>query len=156
MDFIKNIYQNIKSFFIGIKNIFQYIPVIYTDRDWDFFYLKELLRFKLKRMKKLFSDNGHLESNDKSVKTIDFCIRILDRMQDEYESYNHPEYKKWLESVKINIVDSEYEDYKSMLFSEELDKEKRDFYHKWYEHNYSRDKKLLFNVICKYIDSWWD
>jgi hypothetical protein len=155
MKLITKLYQNIISFLIGIKNIIVYIPVIYKDRDWDFYFLKKIMRFKLLRMSRYFYKYGITEYNDLTIKRINFCIKILDRMEDEYESYNHPEYKQWLSDTVISFEPYD-ENFKTIIFDRELEKDKRDFYYNWYKHNYNRDKKLLFDIMIKYIDTWWD
>ena len=44
-DFLYTIYY-------GIKNIIEYMPLIYYDRDWDYLFLLELMKYKIGRMEK--------------------------------------------------------------------------------------------------------
>lgn len=45
---MKNILYNVKRFISNIKNVIRWLPVIWKDRDWDDYYIFEVLKFKLK------------------------------------------------------------------------------------------------------------
>jgi len=49
--------HKIKRFLGKIIKIFQYMPLLWNDEDWDFQYLLDLIEFKLKRIKKCIRQN---------------------------------------------------------------------------------------------------
>jgi hypothetical protein len=152
---LKDIWYNIKY---GIKNLFTYFVIIWKDRDFDSYYIFILLRKKLEIMAKMFERRDRYEGVEKDVKRMKFCIKCLDRLiEDDYFSSELE--KKWGE-YKFIADDSD-----NILFSREkiktkedqiqYDKEFREFVER--ASNYKeRDLKLLFRVLEKYIEYWWD
>lgn len=41
----------------NIKNLIAWFPVIWKDRDWDRYYLYNIMIFKLNKMEKFFNSN---------------------------------------------------------------------------------------------------
>ncbi len=54
--FIGKIYFFFKRLPKNIKNLIDFFPFVWRDRDWDHSFLEDLLKFKLERMYKFFSD----------------------------------------------------------------------------------------------------
>lgn len=146
---IKFYYDVIKykiiDFGVGIKNIITYIPLIWNDRDWDYSYLDMMIKFKLKRMSKLLTKNNRHTCTEQNVKQINFCIKLLDRL--EANDYTHPDYEKVLEErIVVGVFDI------NKLYTEEEFK----VWMEWENHWKSRDRRLLYCVFNKYIEEWWD
>lgn len=146
---IKYYYDVVKygiiNFGIGIKNIITYIPLIWNDRDWDYSYLDMMIKFKLKRMSKLLTKNNRHTCTEQNVKQINFCIKLLDRL--EANDYTHPDYEKVLEErIVVGVFDI------NKLYTEEEFK----VWMEWENHWKSRDRRLLYCVFNKYIEEWWD
>lgn len=55
-----------------------YKSLLEADRDWDYSFLLELERKKLKRMAIYFSQHGIAENNDKTIAEISLCVHLLD------------------------------------------------------------------------------
>lgn len=155
-DFFYNIkfyYDIIKygiiNFGVGIKNIISYAPLIYKDRDWDYSYLDIMIKFKLKRMSKILTKNNRHTCTEQNVKQINFCIKLLDRL--EANDYTHPDYEKVLEERVLTGIARVDFNLKNLYTEEEFK-----IWMEWENHWRSRDRRLLYQVFYKYIEEWWD
>lgn len=75
-----------KNIFKGIKNIIDYAPIIFQDRDYDYEYLLTLMEFKLDRMHKFF-DNSNISTEDATT-----AQQIKDTL-DAFDKYKECEYQ---------------------------------------------------------------
>ncbi len=153
---IKDKYYSIKN---GIWNIIRWFPVIWKDRDWDYYYIFALLYHKFSNMEKFFrSDNAYsanaLDVADKIRVAKLLCKRIID---DNYvDNALMPVEEKYGE-LKYHFEPTNNEKLKAMVFDEFP--EERKARSKAYEHaEYmeKQDRKMLFTMLDKYIDGWWD
>jgi|GEM_PF-2194670 len=72
-----------RDIFQGIKNLKEFLPVIWCDRDWDDWYIYRLLYVKLKKMEKFFEksnwlneiDNDQISSEIKDAVTL--CEKVI-------------------------------------------------------------------------------
>ena len=69
-----------KNLFYQIKTVFDYLPVIWKDRDWDYGYLLILIQYKLKRMAKFHRKKGIHTDADEIAQQIDECSELCDRL----------------------------------------------------------------------------
>ena len=49
-----------KYLYYGIKNLITWFPVIWKDRDWDDYYILEILKFKINKTANSFEKNKDL------------------------------------------------------------------------------------------------
>ena len=163
----------------GVKNLIKWIPLIWKDRSWDYQFILKILRKKIQEHKKYFKRPNHIindEDNNKIVKQLAFCERILDRLTED--DYVHPEYKRimypkfekryedrylneecWIE-VEFEIdgkIQKGYE-LKDERSEEEKKEESRlvNLNYSWERHWKERDLKLIGNLFAKYLETWWD
>lgn len=66
-----------------LKNLFRWIPVIYRDRDWDHYYIYEILKFKLKNQAEHLK-NSEYSDFDREYERLQTIIKLMDRVQNEY------------------------------------------------------------------------
>ena len=87
-----------RSFKEGISNLIYWFPVIWRDRNYDHYYLSEILRHKLKSMVKFYDGPdawalyaSHLAHEMK------MCVLILDRIiEDDYNRVGYDAHdEKW-------------------------------------------------------------
>lgn len=105
-DSIKNPFRKIRNFYyditIGISNIITYAPIVYRDRDFDYCYTLEMLRFKLERQRKCIKEDQYFASvNDaKLIKELTIAIELLKRIiEDDYATEAHTKLvREWWES----------------------------------------------------------
>jgi hypothetical protein len=144
---VKRIWWFIKDCIVGIKNVFIWLPVIWHDRQWDYFYLLEVLRKKLLLMENYYLKDHDLsfKGQDKVYDQIKLCKILCNRLiKNEYENNAMiPYYKKYNQNV--------------WTFEAET-KQQKDEYTKYIKHaDYmgKQDIKMLFNTINKNITNWW-
>lgn len=115
------------SIFKKIKKIIDYIPILWKDEDWDYFYLDELMLLKMKYMYECLSKDSSFtfdalfKATKKSLKALKICITILERSCNNFYS-NLP--------------------IKNGLYLEAFKTEKR-------------DEKLFAYLFSKYKHHWW-
>lgn|SRR5574344_2581398 len=76
----------IKRLFNKIIKIFQYIPLLWEDEDWDYSYLLELIKFKLKRMRNNLEEY-YIGGNGERIEVRKQIDKTLDAINKYYNSY---------------------------------------------------------------------
>lgn len=150
----------VRKFFKRLKKIYDYIPLLWEDEDWDHDYLTKMLRYKLTRMAKCIKDNNYVEANNRIAKQINYAVFLIDRFDNNDEIFfSDPRYIalkeqygdlkfggfRGLSPSKITTLE-EYEDYNkgmSVLYKEYAARE---------EDTLDR----LFKHMRKYFRHWWD
>lgn len=162
---ITDFFKNCKY---GIMNLIIWFHVIWKDRDWDQWYLYNILRFKLERMEKIQREYGCHNDSNKTADQIKLCINLLSRLIDDNYLINalKPHEKKWGESKMTFTPLSDDSNYLSSLTVETekvLTKKEKALEHKERMIIYTRsedletqDLDMLFNNMRKYIEGWWD
>jgi hypothetical protein len=118
----------VRTWYKRIKNIIRWIPILWKDRDWDYWYTFEILKVKLKFQSEHFRKYGYHVSSERDAQKMELCIRLIDKVQNEY--YLDEQLMK-----KDPITDKNIEDAIS---------------------KHDKAKKLLFNILENNIESWWD
>lgn len=117
----------IRSIATGLSNIWKWRKVIYNDRNWDYWFIYQILKTKLEFQADHFAKNGYHESAGEDIKEIRECIELIDKVQNEY------------------YLDELFKQDKFSLDEANLAEEK---------HNSAR--KQLFSRLEKNIEGWWD
>jgi hypothetical protein len=125
--------QTIRSWIRGIKNLWRWLPIVWQDRDYDFYYIQKALHFKLKNTYYFFTSkdsvtNWDFEDQKKSLKALRICITILDRQLNDFYI---------LELVPEDGFDSADEAKKVIAVEQ-------------------RDERILGALLGKYLTWWWD
>lgn len=164
--FVKKIdhtYYNIKR---GILNIITWFPVIWNDRDWDHWHLYNILYKKLEMMENLQRNHGCHVDNVKVADQIKVCKLLLKRLIDdnylENATVNHD--KKWgeLSMFTREIEGSDCVSMHTKTTKDLTEKEseiERVERHRLYKHSDNmkeQDLDMLFRIIRKRIQGWWD
>ena len=80
----------------GIRNLIDWLPVIWRDRDWDWIFLIRILRLKLSRMERFFEKDAMIADRDKVARRIREARMLTDRLiADEYwrhKDWQHEEF----------------------------------------------------------------
>lgn len=117
----------IKRYIRRIKNIFYWLPVIWRDEQWDYYYIYAVLKHKLTRTAHNIRKNGTHVSADYDANRIMLCVKLIDIVQNEYY------YTKALESKTVTL--------------EAVEQSHR-------QHN--KAKRIMFKLLDNYIERWWD
>jgi hypothetical protein len=111
----------------GVKNLYKWFWVIWKDRDWDHYYIFEILKFKLEKQAKHLGERDWHESSKRDAEIMMTCVRLINKIQNESyfdELYDSDE--KSPEAIKI-VID-----------------------------RHDKAKRLLFKIMNNKIESWWD
>jgi hypothetical protein len=118
----------VRTWYKRIKNIIRWIPVLWKDRDWDYWHIFEILKVKLKFQSEYFRKHGYHESSERDAEKMELCIKLIDKIQNEY-----------------------YLDEQLMKKDPVTDKDIEDAIRK-----HDKAKKLLFKLLENNIEKWWD
>jgi hypothetical protein len=163
----------IKQFFRRIYNLYRWTPIIWKDQDWDYSYIYEMLKFKLKNQAEYIGGKNRHTTAKRDAEIMMLCVRLIDKVQNEYYG---TEYFKYCES-ELNFIDSKnhpgYYELVGEIFSEDFD----DYFKKYpliyrmvpdlkasrekiafqiAKINEERAHKLLFTILQQNIRRWWD
>ena len=82
MEIIRRIKSEIRQFLIGVHNIIKWIPVLYKDRDWDFYFVYVMLQKKLEFTEEAIR-NSSLQNAEFYANKIRTAIRLIEIVRDE-------------------------------------------------------------------------
>lgn len=148
----------------GIKNLWKWLPIVWKDRNWDQYYLYELLHFKLQNMERLHRNYSYSLYADRTADQLKVCKLLLDRLiKDEYYENtfrNHD--KKWgRPKIRYEPVGDRYKKlvmYRKNVTEENEEQERKEFL-RLCEHEHmlrKQDIEYLFKLMTKHIGRWWD
>jgi hypothetical protein len=120
--------HKIKHFFKRVRNLYRWLPIIWKDQDWDYWHTFEILKTKLKFQSEHFRKYGYHVSSERDAERMELCIRLIDKVQNEY-----------------------YLDEQLMKKDPVTDKDIKDAIRR-----HDKAKKLLFSILENNIESWWD
>jgi hypothetical protein len=119
-----------RTFLRGVKSIIQWTPVMYKDRDWDFFYILVLLEKKLLKMADFFEKYGvSMDSKKEALEMREVAKAIRKVMEDDYLEF--------VENSSDNVEGKK----RSYEIADSKMKEDIDF---------------IFESMKKNIRKWWD
>ena len=161
---IKDLPRSIKY---GIQSLWQWTPIIWKDRQWDHQFIYTILRHKLYLTEQLIRYHGHHLYHIRDADKIKTCVNLLDRLiKDEYhETAFKRHHEKWGEP-KLRFKDSK--DYPGMSeglihhpnvkSAKDKESESKDFKFACKKETNLRDQDLdlLFKLMRKHIQGWWD
>jgi hypothetical protein len=139
------IYDTIRHVFPFLVRLFQYIPIIWKDHDYDWTPLAEIMLFKLGRMRQSQLNGYHTTKVDDARK-IEVAEMLLRRILAEDEDggnsrpvsikYNNPKRFAVMKETNFNLQDD------LTVMNED-----------WYQER--QDVEYLFRHIGKHLRSWW-
>lgn len=132
----------------GIKNLITYFPLIWKTRDWDYYYIYEFLYYKIKVHRENLAKNNRHVGVEKNIHRMKTCELLLKRlMEDDYAYldivHRDGEYGK-----------GSYFEYKTVI--KEFKDREIDTLFKLEQSRRQQDKDLLFKLLSKHMDKWWD
>lgn len=145
----------------GIINLIVWFPIIWANRNWDYYFFYKIIQKKLKLMENLHRFHGHHVGDIDTANQMKICIVLIDKLiKNDYNSTCFDEYyNKWghsysiEENNKLKIINE-----KKIKNKEDKIQKKKDFSDciKEEERLKLKDKNTLFKIITDNIDSWWD
>jgi len=155
---IKQVLYNLKY---GILNIVKWIPVIWKDRQWDKYYLYEILHFKLSLMEKHFyRDKPTIVNSKRYGKQIKIAKVLAKRLAND----NYLDNATFWHDQKFEEVDFKSlwrKEPNGMYYSYVGDQNvnRQNSFDKCCKHSVymrNRDLQYLFDLLNKKIEWWWD
>jgi len=108
-------------------NLFHWLPIIWKDEQWDYYYIFELLKHKLIFTAKHHYKYGYHTSANHDASRMMLCVRLIEKIQNE--SYM-----------------------KELIDDDNLTREKLDLAFS----KQAKARKLLFKILEQNIEQWWD
>ncbi len=110
----------------GIRNLIRWFPTIWKDRDYDHYYIMEILKKKLEFQAKSMRECSQLSNSDKYAEQLETCVMLLSIVQNE----------TYIEELmkKTNSTDE-------------------DLHNAIVEHEKARRK--FFDIMEENIENWW-
>lgn len=153
-DWLETKYYNIT---IGIRNIFQWLPVVWKDREWEYNYFTMQFIYKKLKLHQKRPYDEVIVDGWWFTKYINLCIRLIDeeRKMDDLEddlwkSCEHCE----MRTDETPDKDGNYEVHFNWSSPEAEQK-----YHDIQKLRYIREKKihkLIYKILADRGGYWWD
>lgn len=118
----------LKNKFNSLKKLWKWIPIIWRDRDWDHYYIFEILKTKLEGVVEYTKKEGISFNKEYDIQKLKTALRLIDKVQNEYYL------QKYLDEV-------------DKLTEEDLNKALQ---------QQKKAHKLLFKFLDHNILNWWD
>lgn len=131
------------DFIKGIKNLYRWFPIIWKDRDWDSYFIFEILISKLKNTAKYNDSINYYTNAKRDSQRMMTCVRLIERVQEDYYSTEWLDY----ETAKYEIVESSNNLYKARKITS------LENYNNYFAKHKSAYKKILSGKIVKYGNS---
>jgi hypothetical protein len=117
----------IRYFIEGVRNLIKWRKVIYHDKDFDHFFIYEILKTKLQFQAEHLKKYGYHTSAESDANKIMECVGLIEEVQNEL--------------IMDAALDCEDKSYASLKAAQE-------------KHDATRKK--LFETISDNIENWWD
>ena len=154
----------------GTRNLISWFPLIWHDRNWDDFYLMEMIKFKLERMVYHFENYGHLENGMKYARQMRACVKLIEKTQKDDYGYLKKHDEKWgktqlgfepfynektgemnsaclMTTYRANVKNQTMHEMERVEFRQACEKE---------EIKASNMRKAVFRIMGKNSRYWWD
>jgi hypothetical protein len=156
-----------KDFIYGVKNLRNWLPTIWKDRDWDQHFIYEVLIHKLEKQAK------YINTRSRDAEIMLLCAKLARIQQEDLYQYEFMEYldqdvefvatdetEKWftMESTVTRDELSEYFRKYSRQYElfDKTDTDNHTVALKIARNNQERSRKLLFKIMSDNIERWWD
>ena len=162
----------------GFRNLYKWFPIVWKDRDWDDHFIFEALKFKLKNTANYFEEKQRFVGWEDEVKYIRICEKLITRIQDDYYQTEYMDYVN-MEFDLIPISNTDRFEYKSTVTENNLNKyfalypktKKKVLLSDRYKtyvptdtgialamgvERHLKARKLLFKIMERRIEAWWD
>ncbi len=152
---LKILYYNIR---FSISSLIKWIPTIIKIRDWDAKFLYLLIYKHLEHLEKLIRYEGHHVNHIKDADRIKIAKNLAKRLyEDEYFCNELKPVKKiYGEKIDLEFIKREDGYYNLIDKSSPEEKEARSKALNKSTEMMKQDKEMLFSMLKKYIDHWWD
>ena len=125
----------------GLRSLRYWLPIIWKDRAWDWYYILFMLQKKLEQTRKFI--DGSFVGSEKEVKKIKKCELLIDRiLEDDYIS--NPRHDELLNASEKLTPQGWRPRYI------------REKHNEWLTEYRQQDLDMLFDIMRKNIKAWWN
>jgi len=129
-----------KDFIQGVKNLWKWFPTIWRDRDWDSYFIYEVIRVKLNNQAEYIGGKNRHTRAKRDAELMKLTSRLIQRCQDDHYDMEYMDYHEsnllWLDVTDKDNIPEKYKDSKRLEI-EEIS-ENFDEYFKKYPRQYKR------------------
>jgi len=137
-------FNNLKQ---GIKNVVQWLPIIWKDRQWDQIFFFNLLHKKMSLMEDFFKNRANFVGREKEAKKIKICVCLLDRLQkDDYINIAFKEHERKFGELSLYDVAKHSKEWNRSF-------NRASFHEEYLKH---QDIEYLTKLVSKHVFGWWD
>lgn len=164
-NFVFDFFYKIRSFFRNIISTIRWLPVIWQDRQWDEYYLYKILEHKFKLMEDFFRYKGMHVGAEREANQMKVCRLLLQRLMEEnyttpYDERNQPHFD-WFQKKMEEAFNKEPNGEGFIVIAEAYERDEPDARwivpaHKHEKYLRKQDIDLLFRIITKHAEKWWD
>lgn len=171
-------YWRLREFVQSVKNLIRWFPIIWKDRDWDTDFIWNILKFKLENQAKYIGTRGIHISAERDAEIMMLCTRLIEKIrseyyQSEYQNYNEseimfsPSNEEGYSEINVVEKSENYDEYFKKyprIYKQVIESNKNRFHTNRkvgialnIAHiNHDRARKLLFTLLERNIERWWD
>ena len=172
------------EFASGVKNLWRWFPTIWRDRDWDGDFIFEILRVKLEHQAKYIGDRDIHTRAKTDAEKMRLVAKLIKLHQEDFYGTEYIDYHKtnfhfvptdetgkWY-TMEDEMVSEKFEEYfdkcprqYKRVLSGEVNRFKRDIEYtsdkkliamEIAHENHERCRKLIFKIMEREIEGWWD
>lgn len=167
----------LKEIIDGISNIVKWAPTIYKDRNWDDYYIFEILKFKLiQQREELVGANRHT-GIEETNRYITICLNLIEHIHEETYNLEYQDFVRekvwfsdngdgtstWNSEIEMENFAGYFKKYPNQvekLLNKQprlgLPENKMELALKLSDLNQKRCQTLLFKILDNKINHWWD
>ena len=162
----------------GFKNLWKWFPIVWKDRDFDDHFIFEVLKFKIKNTTDYFEIKQRFVGWEDEVRYMRICEKLIERIQSDYYQSEYFDYcsfnVEWLpiegnddfvelkrKETKNEVAKyiTKYPNTHRLVMNNPLYKGFKEEYGIALAIGIERHlkaRKLLFKILERKIESWWD
>jgi hypothetical protein len=162
-----------KDFIYGVKNLWNWLPTIWKDRDWDQHFIYEVLIHKLEKQAKFIDTRALHTLARRDAEIMLLCARLARIQQEDLYQYEFMEYldqdvefvptdetKQWF-TMESTVTRDELSAYfhkysRQYELIDKSDIKDHTIALRIARTNQERSRKLLFAIMSENIERWWD
>ena len=165
----------IRLFLTGCKNVIRWSPTIFKDRDWDDWYIYNILQKKIEfQRQEIIYANRHMQV-DRDNRDMTIVLNLIERVKEDYygiEYLDYSESKFRFEPIdgddkyytmEEDIISENYDNYIKKypssvrrVLKEKPDLNKKDLCFWVAKHNEEKAHDLLHKILKEKMRRWWD
>ena len=169
------LHWRIRSFLTGCKNVIRWSPTIFKDRDWDQWYIYNVLQKKIEfQRQELINANRHTDMN-RDNRDMAIVLNLIERVNEGFygvEYFDYSESKFRFEPIEgddeyytmeQDVISENYDEYIKKyqssvrkVLKEKPDLDKKDLCFWVARNNEEKAHDLLHRILKERIRYWWD